>query len=254
MKFSNIINTPLSWLGLKLARISSIRNLESFTPKNIEDIEADLSFMNIYRQAEAFTMVEIERCYALYKSVQYILRKNILGDFVECGVWRGGSAMLMALTLLQEKTTDRTIYLYDTFSGMPQPEKEDGQKALQIWDTSEKNENGSDWCFATYDDVHTNMMSTGYPAEKMIFVEGDVEKTIPSNLPEKIALLRLDTDWYASTKHELIHLYPLLEKSGILIVDDYGAWEGARKAVDEYFENAPVYLHRIDETGRLLMK
>lgn len=255
MKFSDIINYPLSLLGLKLARISSIRKLENLPAQNLEDIKADIAFMNIYKQVKAFTLVEMERCYALYKSVQYVVEKNIPGDFVECGVWRGGSAMLIALTLEKENTTDRKIYLYDTYTGMPKPETEDGTKALEIWDTKEKNEEGSDWCFATYDDVYANMMGSGYPSENIVFVKGKVEATIPSLIPEKIALLRLDTDWYSSTRHELVHLYPLLAPSGILIVDDYGAWPGARKAVDEYFaDKNPVYFHRIDETGRLLVK
>lgn len=99
------------------------------------------------------------------------------------------------------------------------------------------------------------MAATGYPKDNIIFIKGKVEQTIPGTLPGKIALLRLDTDWYESTKHELNHLYPLLEKAGILIIDDYGAWQGARKAVDEYFStNGPVYLHRLDFTGRLVIK
>ncbi len=84
----------------------------------------------------------------------------------------------------------------------------------------------------------------------------EVEDTIPARIPDEIALLRLDTDWYTSTLHELHHLYPRLAKHGILIIDDYGHWQGARQAVDEYFKDAgpDLYLHRIDYTGRILVK
>jgi hypothetical protein len=109
------------------------------------------------------------------------------------------------------------------------------------------------WCYASIEDVRQNILSTGYPEEKIYLVKGKVEHTIPKILPEKLSLLRLDTDWYESTKHELIHLCPQLSPEGILIIDDYGHWQGARKAVDEYFaeQNRKIYLHRIDYTGRI---
>ena len=107
---------------------------------------------------------------------------------------------------------------------------------------------------ATLDEVAApTCAATGYPAERLHFVEGKVEDTIPEQAPERIALLRLDTDWYESTRHELEHLYPRLSPGGVLIIDDYGHWEGARQAVDEYFKGE-VYLHRIDYTGRLAIK
>jgi len=100
------------------------------------------------------------------------------------------------------------------------------------------------------------MRSTGYPEDQVIFIKGRVEDTIPQTVPEQIALLRLDTDWYESTYHELIHLYPRLVNRGILILDDYGYWQGARKAVDTYFQENKVgmYLHRVDESARIGVK
>lgn len=101
-----------------------------------------------------------------------------------------------------------------------------------------------------------NILSTGYPKEKINFVKGLVEETIPQTQINKIAILRLDTDWYSSTKFELEHLYPKLVKGGVLIIDDYGHWEGCKKAVDEYFtnNNIPIFMMRIDYTGRLIIK
>ena len=112
------------------------------------------------------------------------------------------------------------------------------------------------WAYAGLEEVRRNVLSTGYPEDRIAFIQGKVEDTIPGTIPEKIALLRLDTDWYESTRHELTHLYPLLSSSGILIIDDYGHWQGARRAVDEYLGAmpAPTYLHRIDYTGRLALK
>lgn len=108
-------------------------------------------------------------------------------------------------------------------------------------------------CYSPIEEVKANMLQTGYPAANIVWVKGKVEETIPATIPAQIALLRLDTDWYESTRHELQHLYPLLSSKGVLLIDDYGAWQGARKATDEFFGNR-VYLHRIDWTGRLLIK
>jgi len=112
------------------------------------------------------------------------------------------------------------------------------------------------WCEASIEDVQANMSFTGYPSDRIHYVQGMVENTIPANMPDKIALLRLDTDWYASTKHELEHLYPLLEKGGVLLIDDYGHWQGARQAVDEYFAKSGMVplLARIDSTCRCFVK
>jgi O-methyltransferase len=207
-----------------------------------------------------YTMTSLERQIALIQSVRYIARNRIEGCFVECGVWRGGSSMASALTLMQEGDTSRDIYLFDTFEGMTAPTDLDksvnGALAQTQLDRDPK-KTGSVWAAAGIDDVRQNMVSTGYPPDHVTYVQGPVEATIPSRAPTgPIALLRLDTDWYESTKHELIHLFPQLSEGGILIIDDYGHWEGAKKAVDEYMAtlDQPYFLHRIDYTGRLLVK
>ncbi len=243
-------------LGYKIVKQSSLRKLQfGYLKFNIDDIEKDTDFMKIYHKIKDFTLVEIERCYALYTSVLYIVRNNISGDFTECGVWKGGSSMLMALALKKMCVTDRKIYLYDTFTGMTEPGENDGETEKEEWKKMRNEDGTNNWCFASYKDVALNMRSTGYPSENIILIQGKVEDTIPGNMPAKIALLRLDTDWYESTKHELDHLYPLLQKNGVLIIDDYGAWPGSQKATDEYFsDKGPIYLNRIDSTGRILIK
>jgi O-methyltransferase len=212
----------------------------------------------ILRKSREFTMTGQERMIALINAINYVVANGIPGDIAECGVWRGGSMMVMALTLLAAGDRSRSLYLYDTFEGMSEPtehDKSQGGETAEKLLQGEKRGTGI-WCYASVEDVRTNLLSTGYPAEKIHLIQGKVEDTIPQTLPTPLALLRLDTDWYESTRHELQHLYPLLRKKGILVIDDYGHWQGARKAVDEYFRerSQPVYLHRVDYTARLLVK
>ena len=205
-------------------------------------------------------MTSPERLIALCDSVQHICDHQIEGDIVECGVWRGGSMMAAALTLQSLQDTNRKLWLYDTFEGMSAPGSEDidlsGQDAGRLLAVQEKQDSDSIWCYSPLDEVKDNLAATAYPVGNTHFVKGKVEDTIPARLPEKIALLRLDTDWYESTMHELIHLYPRLVPGGILIIDDYGHWQGCRRAVDEYFatNRIPLFLGRIDYTGRIAVK
>ena len=167
--------------------------------------------------------------------------------------------MLAALGLMRFGDEDRELFLYDTYAGMTLPSAVDVDPwkapAITTWRKLQRSDK-NDWCYAPVDDVRRNLHATGYPPSRIHFVEGKVEETIPAVVPDRIAILRLDTDWYESTRHELVQLYPLLSDNGVLIVDDYGYWQGARKAVDEYFahdENPPL-LHRIDSTGRIGVK
>jgi len=221
---------------------------------------ADLSEADraIVRRVEPYTLTGNERRASLLQAVDHLVEHRIAGDIVECGVWRGGSMMAVALALIARGDTARNLYLYDTYTGMTPPTVADrahsGETAQAQLARTERGEGV--WCEAGLDDVRDNLWSTGYPRDRIHFVQGPVEQTIPATLPERIALLRLDTDWYESTRHELVHLYPLLAHHGIMIVDDYGHWQGARRAVDEYFaaSTTPVFLHRVDYTARLMVK
>ncbi|MDE0308382.1 MAG: hypothetical protein OXI60_00915 [Acidiferrobacterales bacterium] len=108
----------------------------------------------------------------------------------------------------------------------------------------------SDWCRASLDEVKQNVAKTGYPYDKFNFVKGKVEDTLLTTLPDEIAVLRLDTDWYDSTKQEMIHLFPRLVSKGVIIVDDYYSWTGSKQAVDEYLDsiNLPVFLKRVGDS------
>ena len=208
--------------------------------------------LDVYERVKPFTMTTPERVAALCDAVRYVDANAIPGAIVECGVYRGGSAMAAALTC----TSGREIVLYDTFEGMSAPTADDarasdGRPAAAMLEGAGKGE--LIWCYSGIDEVAANMRSTGYPDGLVRLVKGKVEDTIPGDMPDGIALLRLDTDWYESTKHELEHLYPRLAPGGVLIIDDYGYWAGARKAVDEYFGGS-LFLSRIDATGRIAVK
>ena len=223
--------------------------------------DTEPEFRTLVERVRAFSMTSYERMYALYKAVDFIERAGIPGAIVECGVWRGGSMMLVAHRLLALGRTDRDLYLFDTYEGLPRPDETKdvdvwGNRAIDGWLSRQTGEESSHWAEASLEDVRANILSTGYPEERVHFVKGMVERTIPEGAPADIALLRLDTDWYASTKHEMEHLFPRLARNGILIIDDYGHFEGARQAVDEYISahNLPVLLNRIDYSGRLIVK
>jgi len=225
------------------------------------DISDDV-FAELLRKITPHTLTlaaGVEAPWALYQSIDYLVRNNISGDIVECGVWSGGSMLLAAHTLLHFGDTARRIWLYDTFAGIPKPDavdaRWDGVPALPTWQHFQQR--GRRWGYGgTQDHVRQVVCSSGYPAESFVFVEGLVEDTLPATRPDTIALLRLDTDLYRSTYHELVHLYPLLAPGGILIIDDYGAFQGVRLAVDQYFAETrpPVFLSRISAGVRLVVK
>ena len=208
-----------------------------------------------------YTMTSDQRVAALCDAVRYVVSNRIPGDIVECGVWKGGSMMAVARTLLESRDNTRHLHLFDTFDGMTAPTGEDvaltGETAADLMAASTDREDAeSVWCRAPLDVVRQAMASVGYDGSKIHYIEGRVEDTIPDSAPERIALLRLDTDWYESTRHEMIHLFPRLCVGGVLILDDYGHWLGARRAVDEYLQehDVPLFLQKIDYTGRYAVK
>ncbi len=222
------------------------------------DIDEDE--INIISKVERFSLTGIARLASLIKAVKHVEKYNVSGSIVECGVYKGGSVMAALETLKNLKSTSRELYLYDTYEGMTAPSMVDttfeGKSAEKAFE--EKNEF---WdhiaCYSSLQEVKDNIETCDYPMEKIHFIQGKVEDTIPIiSIPDKIAILRLDTDFYESTRHELEHLFPRLEKGGILIIDDYGHWQGCKKAVDEYIEknNIQIFLNRIDYSCRLAVK
>jgi O-methyltransferase len=227
--------------------------------------EASDDDRRIVEAALPYTMTGAARLLALIDAVRYCEARSIPGAFAECGVWRGGSILAMILTLQELGVEHRDIYLYDTFEGMTEPTVHDvsdiDPPALETWRQAQDDEDRP-WSgmFApdvfSEESVRTLLDGTGYPRERLHIVRGPVEATLPSHAPDTLALLRLDTDWYESTRQEMAHLFPRLVTGGVLIVDDYGHWQGARKAVDEYLgaEGQPLLLNRIDYTARIAVK
>lgn len=247
-----------------LERLRPRRPLVATTSTDPAELTVTPEDRAIIEGASPFTMTSTARLQALIDGVRYCQRRKLEGAFAECGVWRGGSVLAMILTL-QELGAERDIYLYDTFEGMTEPTAHDvsplDPPALVDWNAAQQaGEHPWGQVFGAEafdeDSVRETLVGTGYPEDRLHLVRGPVETTIPHASPGRLALLRLDTDWYESTRHELHHLYPLLASGGPLIVDDYGHWEGARKAVDEYFATSatPILLGRVDYTGRMGVK
>jgi hypothetical protein len=212
------------------------------------EIQFGSEFLSLWRFISTYTIVSPERAYATYKACRYASRYNIDGCFAECGVFKGGMAMLAAAVFAKYAGAARDIFLFDTFTGMTAPSEVDmsrhGVSAASYPPEMVKSE---------LEEVTRNMAQTSYPLHRLHFIEGDVCATLRKlpNVPDKIAILRLDTDWYESTRAELEVLYEKVTPGGVVLVDDYGYWQGARKAVDEFIERLPypVYLCRTDDCG-----
>jgi O-methyltransferase len=207
--------------------------------------------INLFKNlVEPYTMTSIQRIESLYHSLEYIRLNKIEGDFVECGVWKGGNIFGVLEYLIYYGLDNRKIWMYDTFQGMTQ---------ISDFDVDFNGVSGKIWenkCDCSLQEVKKLMDKSSYNKSLINYVEGDVCNTlsIKKNIPEKISLLRLDTDWYDSTKKELQILYPRLVSGGVLIVDDYGHWQGSKKAVDEYFENNKIVIEKIDYTAIKIIK
>jgi hypothetical protein len=252
MRFKSLVGRPLratlGQLGYEI--VPRRHNL----PPDIDDATAA-----VIRAVQPFGMTSPERLSSLCEAVRYLQRRGVDGAMVECGVWRGGSMMAVAMTLLAEGSARRDLYLFDTFEGMAPPSERDvdltGIPAAVRFPDAASGEMGMGPSLnaSSLDEVKANLASTGYPIERSFFVKGLVEETVPDQAPARIALLRLDTDWYRSTLHELTHLFGRISPGGVLIVDDYGHWQGAKDAVDEFLDGAGIHLllHRIDYTGRI---
>ncbi|MFB8104677.1 TylF/MycF/NovP-related O-methyltransferase [Streptomyces sp. NPDC056007] len=221
-------------------------------PEDYDDEARD-----IIRAVKPYSMTSPERLNAFILATRYIARHDIPGSIVECGVWRGGSMQACARTLLSVGETERELYLFDTYEGMTPPTAEDlrrdGRPAQELLDAQGKDR--PIWAVASLEDVQAGFENVPYPKERVHYVQGRVEDTVPEQAPEQIAILRLDTDWYASTKHELEHLYSRLVSGGVLLIDDYGYWQGSRQAVDEFLDKTGerLLLLRMDE-GRIAVK
>ena len=201
-----------------------------------------------------YTVCDDARIVNVLDLIEKIAKENIPGDFVEVGVYKGGIIMAMALKCKQLGLT-RKIYAYDTFTGMTLPTLVDVDihniRALDLMDTRNPYYE-SVLCKSNLEQTKANIAKTGY--SNVVFCEGDITKTNLLTIPNPIALLRLDTDWYESTKFELEHFEPHVVQGGYVVIDDYGHWKGSKKAVDEFLQTHPQRVLPIDYTGRFWKK
>jgi O-methyltransferase len=238
------INRLLRLAGYRISRIP---------PREPADLPA--ASVRLFRAVEPYTMTSPEAVHALETAVRYTVGRGIPGAVVECGVWRGGSMLAVARTLLDLGRSDVHLHLFDTFDGMPPPGEKDvrwtGESAGDLLSTVSGWEAELLRARAGVEEVRAALATVPYPASHVHLVQGRVQDTIPEHAPAAISVLRLDTDWYDSSRHELRHLYPRLASGGVLILDDYGWWGGVRAAVDEYFAECPPapLLVRVDDSG-----
>jgi O-methyltransferase len=254
----NLVKTALHKIGLDVRRATA-------APYGQPPVEFSARDEEIARYVvqRRLTMVSWERLFATITACKHAVNAEIDGDFVECGVWRGGNALAAKLTF-ESLGSDKKVWLFDTFTGMSEPADVDraaftGEAARDTFETKQKADH-NEWCYASLEDVQRNFETAGVDLSRVRFVNGDVIETLgnDSNLPPAISVLRLDTDWYESTLAELRILYPRMSAGGSLLIDDFGYWEGARKAVEDYFATlappARPLLHYTDYTGRMGVK
>ena len=240
--FKNIIKKIAGYSGYK------------FIKKIDHEFENTSNFnKELIKKFSKYTMTSNMKIFSLIKAFEYIHKFKIAGDFVECGVYTGGNIMILK-KLIEKNNLNKKIYAYDTFEGMTNPTSSD----IKIDGTvaSEKILKKKNWSSCSLEKVKENFAEMNLELNNIQFVKGKVEETLKNdeNLPNKISILRLDTDFYESTKIELKYLYPLLVEGGILIIDDYGSWLGSKKATDEYFSEKKIFMHFIDHSARMIIK
>lgn len=201
---------------------------------------------------------------SLIRAVDYVIANNIPGDLIEAGVYLGANPDIMIRSLQHRGVSDRGVWLYDTYEGMPEPTKEDESSNAASptgspradWQKAGGTAKGSNWMRGPLEVVTARINALGYPADRVHFVKGMVEDTIPAQAPAQIAILRIDTDFYSSYHHILNTLWDRVSPRGVVIFDDYGALDGAKKAVDDFAaqRNIGWFLNRIDPHVRLVIK
>lgn len=252
-RITRSVKRAFRMVGLDVARARPDNSFRLDNP-DISDFEWET-----WSDAEPYTAITAEGIVTVIRAVEHIINSGVPGDVVECGVWRGGTAMAVCRSFKQFGDSHRRLFLYDTFEGMTQPTDVDvycdGRSATEMLaDSPRSATERNTWVYAPIDMARSNILRTGISPERVEFVRGPVEHTLPTIAPERIALILLATEWYESTLHELRHLYPRLSAGGILVTADYGIWEGARRAVNEFFGGSRPFLTRVDTAMRVAVK
>jgi len=245
-----IIKKIFSFTEYKIVRKNNFN--DRYNDKIIESNDEDNTNIDL---ALKYALCNKANLWSLIQSIRYIANKKIIGDFVECGVFKGGSLGILS-QYAEKYSLDCKIYGFDTFEdgffNIPVSNKDVTIKGEKVEPAKKINN-----FYPTKTEVENNLKK--FFSDNKYFpklIKGDILKTLkePKNIPDKISILRLDTDLYLTTKIQLEVLYPKLVSGGILHIDDYGICPGVRSAVDEYFINQKIWLHRVDLTCRLMIK
>ena len=245
--FKKIIKSTFNLIGYEIVKKNNF-----FDRKSNHIAEASIDEKKMLNHFRKISLASELNLWSIYKSLIYINDNNLNGDLVECGIYNGSTLSFIG-KISDELNISKKIWGYDTFDGFI-------PDTITKYDTDVKTGKqivyNKDDIFFSLEQVVKNIKSNDNNFDKYTLIKGDVLKTLDdeNNLPEKISFLRLDTDIYATTKKQLEILYPKLVSGGILHIDDYGWCPGVRKAVDEYFKDTKIWLHRIDFTCRLLIK
>jgi len=194
---------------------------------------------------DADTMIGLKRLDNLQSCIEEVLREGIPGDLIETGVWRGGACIFMRAILKAYGDTLRKVWVADSFEGLPKP---DGRYREEVGDTQWQ---WSDGLAISVDQVKANFARYGLLDDRVCFLKGWFKDTLPTAPITKLAILRLDGDMYSSTMDSLVSLYPKLSVGGYVIIDDYGAIEACRQAVDNFRKSTRIEspMIQIDWTG-----
>ncbi len=274
MSLKKAIKKTLARIGVNIVRVPRLTgNLSHRLNRHLHMgyVYEDEAFEAI-QVVSSNTMLTYEPLVTLFEQVIYCEKNNIAGDFVECGVWKGGATGIMALGNLKYGSARRHLHLFDAFQEICQPDEEHDDKAI----VSEVKKLAKTKKFATtlqpltgiYDQFGGPGTLTenkklleqviGYSSDYLHYHVGWFQDTVPvdSKAIDKIAILRLDGDWYQSTKVCLDNLYDRVVKGGVVIIDDYGYSSGCKKAVDEFLAGRKVYpvLNYISDTCRYFLK
>ena len=252
---TSLVKRGLGALGLELRRVRR----DAVTPEEeaLAKYEYYAEARPLLRRVAPYTMVPAQNLATLYEQVRYVEARGLPGALVECGVWKGGSVGLMALANLRHGTRRRDVHLFDAFDDIPEPNPAvDGERAVaavhRLLGREDVELTGARRSIpGLYDSYgghgevdavrHLLTEDIGYPADRLHFHVGYFEEVVPAAAPTlgKIAVPRLDGDWYSSTKVCLEHLVERVVPGGLIIVDDYGAYDGCRRAVREFLDGRP---------------
>jgi O-methyltransferase len=255
---SRLVNSLAYRLGYELNVSEAVRHLGY----DMED-EARQKI----RLVRSHTMLPYRRLITLYQQAVFCEKNEIQGSYVECGTWKGGAIGLMALANLQHATVRRDLHLFDSFEGLPEPDEAiDGEKAAQFARDLGARANGKlaplEGAFGSVGTLEINKQLlekvVGYDTNHLHYYKGWFQDTLPRHAADvgDIAILRLDGDWYSSQSVCLDYLYDKVVSGGFVIIDDYGWFDGDRRAVDEFMQRKQIraFLNHIDNAGRYWIK